>query len=59
MTARQQALKDIKDDLKKSGKSFIAFRSELNPAMQELVKEQLKEQRKISFCMSSFSIKIK
>lgn len=49
MTARQQAIKDIKDDLKKEGKSFIAYRTELNPVMNELVNNQIKKQ---SYCMS-------
>ena len=39
MSAREQAVKDIKECLKQESKSFIAFRSELNPIMRKLVKE--------------------
>lgn len=45
MSAREQAIQDIKDDLKKSNCFFIAFRKELNPVMRALVKEQLKAQK--------------
>ena len=55
MTAKQQAIQDIKDSLKKEGKAFIAFRSELNPVMRKLVSNQLKEQK--SWCMSAWSVK--
>ena len=46
MTARQQAIQDIKDDLRQHNLSFIAFRKELNPIMDRLVNQQLKEQSK-------------
>lgn len=39
MSARQQAIQDIKECLKQESKSFIAFRSELNPIMRKLVRE--------------------
>ena len=45
MNARQQAEKDIRKELKSYGKSFIAFHTELNPVMRELVKEHIKEQK--------------
>ena len=39
------ATMDIKQDLRKQGKCFIAFRVELNPVMRELTKEYLKAQK--------------
>lgn len=45
MNARQQAEKDIRKELRSHSKSFIAFRTELNPVMRELVKNYIKEQK--------------
>ena len=45
MTAKEQAILDIQEELTKQGKAFIAFRTELNPIMDALVKEQLEESR--------------
>ena len=60
MTAKEQALKDIKDELKREHKAFIAFKSELNPIMRKLVSEQIKEQKKISkktsYCLSMWRV---
>lgn len=36
-TARAAALRDIKESLKKEGKCFLAFRSDLNSIMEEIV----------------------
>ena len=44
MSAKQQAILDIKEELSRQGKCFIAFVEKLNPVMDYLVKEQLKEQ---------------
>lgn len=44
MTAKQQALKDIQDELEKEQKTFIPFITVLNPIMGQLVDEQLKMQ---------------
>lgn len=55
MTAEQQAIKDIKDDLKRSGKCFITFHSELNPVMDSLVSEYLNKQK--SMCLSCWTLK--
>ena len=44
MTAEQQALQDIKDDLKQQSKTFIAFRKRLNPIMDRIVNHYLNEQ---------------
>ena len=45
LTAKQQAIQDIKNDLRSSGKCFIAFRKELNPAINRLVRQQIKNQK--------------
>ena len=42
MSAKQAAIKDIKESLKKSHKAFIAFHRELDNVMAQLVKEQLR-----------------
>ncbi len=44
MTAKQQAIHDIQQELKSCGKCFLAFREELNPIMDSLVANQLKQQ---------------
>ena len=35
--AKEQAIADIKQDLERNHKSFIAFRTELNPVMNKIV----------------------
>lgn len=55
MTERQQAIKDIKEYLKGVGKSFLQFRTDLNPEMRELVDEQLKAQKEKAEKKASFS----
>lgn len=47
MSAKQQAVQDIKESLRIQGKCFLAFRSELNPIMDTLVNEQLKAQQSL------------
>lgn len=44
MSAKQCAEEDIKESLKIQGKSFLAFHSELNQIMDQLVNEQIKAQ---------------
>ena len=44
MSAKQQAIRDIKEFLKKESKCFLAFRTELNPVMAYLVNSQIKAQ---------------
>lgn len=44
MTARQIAEQDIKNDLMQQSRSFITFRTELNPIMRKLVHQQLHAQ---------------
>ena len=39
--AKQKAIEDIKDDLQRNGKCFIAFITELDETMDNLVKEQI------------------
>ena len=42
--AKQQAILDIKEDLKRNHKCFLAFHSELDPVMESLVNQQIKAQ---------------
>ena len=44
MTAKQQAIKDIQDELDRNKKTFIPFLTVLNPIMGSLVDAQLKKQ---------------
>ena len=44
MTAKQIAVKDIKQELKESRKCFIAFRRVLDSVMNSIVAKQLDEQ---------------
>lgn len=46
-SARQQAIKDIREELRNSHKSFIMFRTELNKEMRSIVNEQLRAQRQL------------
>lgn len=46
MSARTEALKDIKAELRKEHKPFIAFNTALNPIMKELVRHTLLMQKK-------------
>ena len=50
MSARQDAVRDIKESLKTQGRCFLSFRRELNPIMDQLVEEQIKAQE---LCQSS------
>ena len=40
LTAKEQALKDIKAELRTQNKAFIAFKTELNPIIRKIVSEQ-------------------
>lgn len=46
--AKQQAIQDIKEDLERNHKCFIAFFQELDEVMDALVEEQSQEQLKLS-----------
>ena len=55
MSAKESAIQDIQSELEKQGKSFLAFRTQLDPVMDTLVSEQLKLQEKASYCLSGYS----
>ena len=40
MSAKEQAINDIQEELTKQGKCFLAFRSELDPIMSSIVKRE-------------------
>lgn len=44
MTAKTQAIQDIKDELKLSSKVFLAFRKKLDPIMDKLVEDYTRQQ---------------
>ena len=48
MGAKQQALQDIKSELKSEGRSFIMFYKELDVPIRDLVKQYLKQQKELS-----------
>ena len=45
---RAIAMQDIKIELDKEGKCFIAFRTELNPIMREIIKEYNRQQKEVN-----------
>lgn len=47
MTAKEQAVQDIQNELNKQGKCFIAFRTELDPIMESLERNQIEEQNSL------------
>lgn len=47
MTAEKSAIEDIKDDLMRESKSFLAFRRKLNPVMQKMVKDYIELQKEV------------
>jgi hypothetical protein len=47
MSAKQQAIQDIRTELQGCNKAFIAFRTELNPVMRRIVKSYLKKQNEM------------
>lgn len=56
ITAKESAVQDIMEDLAIQGKSFLAFRRNLDPIMEELVEKELKAQEdrsssKIAWCL--------
>ena len=44
--AKQQAIKDIREQLANEQKEFIEFRPELNDTIRQIVRQHLNEQRK-------------
>ena len=62
MSVRELAERDIRESLKQNGKSFIAFRTELNGVMNEITTEYLEAQQKSdeerhSWCLSGWALK--
>ena len=55
MSVKDVAIQDIQSELEKEGKSFLAFRTQLDPVMDSLVSEQLQAQEKASYCLSGYS----
>lgn len=47
MTAKEQAILDIKEELKEQHKSFLAFHKNLNSIMDRLVENQIRLQTSI------------
>lgn len=45
---RAIAMQDIRVELDKEGKCFIAFRTELNPIMREIIKEYNRQQKEVN-----------
>ena len=45
---RTIAVQDIRVELDKQGKCFIAFRAELNPIMREIIKEYNRQQKEVN-----------
>lgn len=56
MTAKKQAIKDIKEYLRQESRAFITYRTELDPTMDKLVDDYIKQQENISYCMSGWSV---
>lgn len=46
-TPKQQAINDIKQDLKSSDKCFICYQSRLNQIMRKLVSNYIKAQQEL------------
>ena len=47
MSVKDYAVQDIKDDLQRNGKCFIAFITELDETMENLVNEQISLQEHV------------
>ena len=47
MNAKELAVKDIKEELKKYNKCFLAFHSELNNPIRKIIKSYIKKQEEI------------
>lgn len=48
MSPKDLAVKDMKEDLSKENKNFLAFHNEINPAIRRLVSNQIKKQIEIT-----------
>lgn len=47
MSPKKQAIQDIREELQRNGRCFLAFHSELNPIMRRLVNNQIKLQQSV------------
>lgn len=45
-SARKAAIQDIQNELKSESKSFIAFRTKLNPVINRIVNDYIEKQKK-------------
>lgn len=55
MTAKEAAVIDIKEELSKNNKSFIAYRTNLDGVMSDIEQSYLDAQKKRSVCISGWS----
>ena len=46
MTAKKKAIEDIKEDLLRESRSFLAFRRNLDPVMKKMVSDYIEPQKK-------------
>lgn len=46
MTAKEKAIEDIKEDLIRESRSFLAFRRKLDPVMKKMVSDYIELQKK-------------
>lgn len=46
MTAKKKAIEDIKEDLLRESRSFLAFRRNLDPVMKKMVSDYIELQKK-------------
>lgn len=47
MNAREQAIKDIKEELRKQHKCFLAFHKELDSPIEKIIKSYTTKQKEI------------
>jgi hypothetical protein len=47
MTAKEQAIRDIRESLKEEGKCFFHFIKELDPIMDQIIDEYSQEQQQL------------
>lgn len=47
MSTREQAISNIKSELHKEGKAFIAYRTDLNKVIKEITKEYIQLQQQV------------
>ena len=47
MSVKQTAIKDLREHLKEQGKCFLAFNRKLDPSIQTLVDDYIKQQENL------------